>query len=40
MRYPDEDVVNELAVKWSVDTFLDDYQDTKSTGFYVYYKNS
>lgn len=31
--YPDEEVVGELAAKWGVDPFLDDYQETKSTGF-------
>lgn len=31
--YPSEDVVNELAAKWSVDPFLNKYQETKSTGF-------
>lgn len=31
--YPDEDVVNELAGKWGVHPFLENYQETKSTGF-------
>lgn len=31
--YPDEYVVNDIAAKWSVDPFMDAYQDTKSTGF-------
>ena len=31
--YPNEEVVDELAAAWGVDPFLDDYQETKSTGF-------
>lgn len=31
--YPDEDVVIELAGKWGVHPFLEEYEDTKSTGF-------
>lgn len=31
--YPDEEVVDLLAAKWSVDPFLEDFQETKSTGF-------
>lgn len=31
--YPSEEVVDELAAKWSVDPFLEQYRETKSTGF-------
>ena len=37
--YPDEEIADELAAKWGINPFLDEYQETKSTGFYViYYK--
>lgn len=31
--YPDEEIVDELAAKWGINPFLDEYQETKSTGF-------
>lgn len=31
--YPSEEVVDELAAKWGVDPFLDEYQETKSMGY-------
>lgn len=31
--YPNEEIVDELAAAWGIDPFLDEYQETKSTGF-------
>ncbi|WP_270524866.1 hypothetical protein [Longibaculum muris] len=31
--YPNEEIVDALAAEWGVNLFLDEYQETKSTGF-------